>query len=688
MQAWVSAPPLAGMSGAAPHDRDAAPPRTAGLAWTALSLPAQLYVAAVIIGGAATLVALFPATYPQPILFAVLTLFACLTSVWKVNLPITSASGSTLSVSYAANLMALLLLGPRYALIVAIAGVWTQCTFKVRRPYPLYRTLFSACAEVLTMAATGIVYQDLGGPMVQLHTGGIAKPLVGAIAAYFVVNTVLVAGAIALTTGRSWFAVWRDDFLWSGASLMVAGSAGAMAAIVVDRGEHWKAVLLIAPIYLTYRTYELFVGRLEDQRRHMAEMRHLHQVTVEALMQARQAEHAEQAARGAAERANRLKDEFLAIVSHELRTPLNSILGWADMLRRGRLDEGRRGRAFESIYESARRQAKLIDDLLDVSRVMSGTLRLERTAVDLKDVVDDALAVVQPAADAKDIRIASQADAWLGFVDGDAARLQQVMTNLLSNAIKFTPSGGVVHVQLTRLADSVEVQVRDSGQGISAEFLPFVFEPFRQGDGSTTRVHGGLGLGLSIVKHLVEAHDGTVHAESAGPGQGAAFILRFPIDAACATTARSMALPVAAPVVKEAPSLHGLCVLVVDDDEESRVVLAEHLEDRDAVVVTAASAADAYELLRRQRIDVLLADIAMPGEDGYTLIRRLRSGHVSGMAAIPAAALTAFAREEDRQLAMHAGFQMHLSKPVDPSALALAVAALARVRRVGVRDSP
>jgi signal transduction histidine kinase/ActR/RegA family two-component response regulator len=680
MRASTAAAPAAEAIDVPLRDAETAPLRTAGLAFAALSVPTQLYVATVMITGAATLVALFPKTYPQPLLFGVLTLFACLTSIWKVNLPLPSASGSTLSVSYAANLMALLLLGPAHALIIAVAGVWTQCTFKVRRAYPIYRTLFSAGAEALTIAATGTVYQSLGGPLGDLYTADLARPLVGAIATYFVVNTGLVAGAIALSTGRSWFGVWRDDFLWSGASFMVAGSAGALAAVVVQRHEEWKAVLLIAPIYLTYRTYELFVGRLEDQRRHMTEMRRLHQRTVEALTQAQQAEHAEQAARGAAERANRLKDEFLAIVSHELRTPLNSILGWADMLRRGRMDEGRRDRAFQSIYDSARRQAKLIDDLLDVSRVMSGTLRLEHSAVDLKDVVEDALAVVQPSADAKGVRVGTDTGGWLGFIEGDAARLQQVMTNLLSNAIKFTPAGGTVHVRLTRGVEAVEVEVRDTGQGIAAEFLPFVFEPFRQGDGSTTRVHGGLGLGLAIVRHLVEAHHGTVQVASAGPGQGATFTVRLPSDAA-SEPIRAVVSPGRTPAAAEAPSLRGVRVLVVDDDEESRFVVAEHLGDRDATVMTAGSAADAYRLLQSERVDVLLADIAMPGEDGYALIRRVRSGYVPGVAAIPAAALTAFAREEDRQLAMHAGFQMHLAKPVDPPALVLAVATLSQIGR-------
>jgi signal transduction histidine kinase/ActR/RegA family two-component response regulator len=677
MEAAASQASFSELDGVIPETLGAPPPRRHDLTWAALPIAAQLYVGTILAGGAGALAAFFPKSLPQPTLFAVLTLFACVTSLWKVNLPITPSSGSTLSVSYAANLMALLLLGPQQAVLVAIAGVWTQCTYKVKEAYPLYRTLFSVAAEVLTMVATGVVYQQLGGPTVPLHAAGLAKPLVGAIATYFVVNTGLVAGAIAVTTRRSFLTVWRDDFLWSGASFMVAGSAGAMAAVVVDRGEHWKAILLIAPIYLTYRTYELFVGRLEDNTRHMTEMRQLHQGTVDALTKARTAERAEQEARAAAERANRTKDEFLAVVSHELRTPLTSILGWADMLRRGRLEESRRERACQAIYDSARRQAKLIDDLLDVSRIMSGKLRLERTSVNINDVVDDAVQVVQPAADAKEVQISVAADPKVGAIHGDNARLQQVVSNLLSNALKFTPRGGSVIVQVTRSLDCVELQVRDSGQGIAPEFLSHVFEPFRQADGSTTRAHGGLGLGLSIVKRLVDAHHGTITATSEGVGRGASFIVRLPVNAA-PTRSAYPAVMLSDSAHVESPSLNGLAVLVVDDDEDSRFVVAEHLSSQGAIVIGAASAVEAYEALRHEQVDVLLADIAMPEEDGYTLIRRIRGGLVPACAAIPAAALTAFAREDDRQLALSAGFQMHLVKPVDSDALIGAVARLGR----------
>jgi CheY-like chemotaxis protein len=245
--------------------------------------------------------------------------------------------------------------------------------------------------------------------------------------------------------------------------------------------------------------------------------------------------------------------------------------------------------------------------------------------------------------------------------------------------VKFTPDGGVVRIGLARVSDFVDVTVRDNGQGISPDFLPHVFEAFRQADGSTTRAHGGLGLGLSIVKHLVEAHGGMVQADSAGPGHGATFVVRFPIDPACAALAQHHLPPsnAVAPHVESA-SLDGLHILVIDDDEESRLMVAEHLEGRGAVVLVAPSAADAYDVLRRERVDGLLADIAMPGEDGYTFIRRIRAGLLPESTRVPAAALTALTRKEDRQLALDAGFEMHIAKPVEPDALVSAVAALVR----------
>jgi signal transduction histidine kinase/ActR/RegA family two-component response regulator len=655
------------------------------LAWAALPSAAKAFVTVVIAVGAAGLVVSFPTAYPRPALFAILLFAACITSVWKVNLPIPLMSGSTLSVSYAADLTALLLLGPRPAVLIAVAGAWTQCTLNVKHPYPLYRTVFSVCEESITMIATGAVYGWLGGSHLVLDESALPKPLVGAIATYFVANTGLVAAAIGLSTGRSPASVWRDEFLWSGVSYIVAGTAGAAAAVVIDRGNHWKAILLLAPVYLTYRSYQMFVGRLDDQRRHVTETERLHQQAVDALTQLRDAERErnqflerEQAARASAEQANRLKDEFLAMVSHELRTPLNAVLGWADMLRNGSLDVVRSRRAVHAIYDSAKRQAHLIDELLDVSRIISGKLRLERGAVDLQEIVRGAVEVVQPSAYAKHIDIVTDIDPTVGPFDGDGTRLQQIVWNLLANAVKFTPERGALFLSLHHDGKAVEIAVSDTGIGIPADFLPCVFEPFRQADGSSTRRHSGLGLGLSIVKHLVEAHGGTITAESAGEGRGSTFTVRLP------AAPQQISKPALAPSAIDrsslaaATSLDGISVLVVDDDDGSREVVAAYLESRHAVVLTAASAAQAIEMVQREHVDVLLADIAMPHEDGYGLIRRLRAMDAKGIGAIPAAALTAFARDEDRKLTLQAGFQMHLTKPVDRRSLIEAVATLGR----------
>jgi signal transduction histidine kinase/CheY-like chemotaxis protein len=634
-----------------------------------VKLAARIYVATVIVAGCVAVIAAFPRTPPPWGLFLFAVAAACLTSAWKINLPIPLASSSTLSVSYAADLMALLLLGTGPAVVVAVLGVWTQCTINVKRRYPLYRTVFSVAAEAITMLATGIVYQTLGGSVTGT-LAALAKPVAASIATYFCINTGLVAVAIALTTGRRAWVVWREDFLWSAASFMVAGTAGAAAAFIIARGQHWVALLLLAPVYLVYWTYRLFVGRLADERRHLDEMTRLEQARAELLER-------EQSARASAESANHLKDQFLATVSHELRTPLAAILGWAEMLQSGILPPDKRARACEAIFNNAKRQAQLIDELLDVARIMSGKLRLEQSAVHPEDIVNGALETVQPAAEAKGIRIDVEIDPALGAFQGDGPRLQQVLWNLLSNAVKFTPSGGTVSVALRTSGRAGEIVVRDSGPGIPPDFLPSVFEPFRQADGSRTRLHGGLGLGLAIVRQLVEAHGGTVRADSAGEGQGATFSVRLPIVAARRLRAQAVAemlAPATAP-----PTLAGLSVLVVDDDDESRSVVAAYLESHGALVQTASSAAEALETLQRDRVDVLLADVAMPGEDGYTLVRKLRGLEASPASTIPAAALTAFAREEDRQEALQAGFQMHLTKPIDAGALVAAVATLGHV---------
>ena len=682
-------------------------PASGDLSWRLLPRGAQLYVAVIIAVGAVALPRLLPRSFPDPWLLAVLLITACVTAAWKVTLLIPLASSSTLSVSIAAKVMTLLLLGTGHAVLVSIAAAFTQCTYRVRQRYPLYRTVFSMAAETITVGATGAVYVWAGGSSGAFEIAALARPLVAAILTYFLVNTALVAAAIALSTGRSLVAVWRHDFLWSGVTFMVAGTAGALAAVVVDRGEHWLAVLLLAPVYLAYRTYGIFVGRLEDQQRHVTELAEAQSEILAALSDVDDARRAldaererlaqalaemtqleeaksqllerEQAARASAEQANRLKDEFLAIVSHELRTPLNAILGWADLLARNRLDGSQKDRAVTIIHDSARRQARLIDDLLDVARIMSGKLRLQRALVDIEDVVRAAVQVVQPQADEKGVTLKVESEPFIAPLYGDRARLQQVVWNLLSNAIKFTPAGGVVTVRLRRINDRAELTVTDTGQGIAAGMLDAVFEPFRQVDGSTTRSHGGLGLGLSIVKQLVEAHGGSVSAQSRGEGCGSTFVVRLPnvmvssdpVMTTAAEQSRSPRVPARPP-----RSLEGLSVLVVDDDEQCRQVAAAQLAGHEALVLTAASAPEALDVLLREHVDVLVADIAMPGEDGYALIRALRAHTRPDVASIPAAALTAFARADDRHKALRAGFQLHLTKPVDAHALIAAVASL------------
>jgi signal transduction histidine kinase/ActR/RegA family two-component response regulator len=631
-----------------------------GLSWRELPRAAQLYVAVIIAGGTAAFAALFPNAVTRPGLFFVLLALGCVTSTWKVTLPIALSSGSTLSVSYAANLMALLLLGPRLAMIIAVTGVVAQCTVNVKQRYPLYRTVFSASAEAITMGATALVYEALGGAIGSVTFLELAKPLVGAIGTYFCVNTGLVAGAIGLSTERSVWRVWCDDFLWSGASFIVAASAGAWAAVVIERGDEWVAVLMMAPVYAAYRTYQLFVGRLDLLER-------------------------ERSARASAEEANRLKDQFLAIVSHELRTPLNAILGWADILSRGGLGAERQERAFRAICGSARRQAQLIDELLDVASIMSGKLRLELSpAVDVREVVGKALEMVQPAADAKHIQLATEMRGRPSTICADSGRVQQIVWNLLTNAIKFSSDGAAIRVSVLRAPTTVEIVVSDGGQGIARDFLPFVFESFRQAEGATTRRQVGLGLGLSIVKHLAEAHGGSVRAESAGEGLGATFIVRLPAVAMCATPSQAAAARLATrsiePQEQPLASLAGLSILVVDDDDEGRAIVAEYLANQQAVVLTASSARQALEMLERQRVDILLADIAMPDEDGYSLIRRVRASTAVETASIPAAALTSFAGDEDRLQALEAGFHVHLAKPVDPRRLIETIASLGRER--------
>ena len=380
-----------------------------------------------------------------------------------------------------------------------------------------------------------------------------------------------------------------------------------------------------------------------------------------------------------AEAANRTKDEFLATMSHELRTPMTAILGWSQLLRSDKLNEADRPRALEVIERNARAQVKLIDDLLDVSRIITGKLRLDVRMVNLAAVVEAAVDALRPTAEAKAIRLQVLLDPLAGPVSGDTDRLQQVVWNLLSNAIKFTPKGGRVQVRLERINSHVEVTVSDSGNGINAEFLPHVFERFRQADGRTTRAHGGLGLGLAIVRQLVELHGGTVHVESGGEGQGATFIVGLPLMVMrreMDTPERRHPTSGGERAVDCPPALAGLQVLVVDDEADTRELLRAVLEQCGSEVRTAGSAAEALALIAESKPDVLVSDIGMPEEDGYELIGKVRGLEAGLNERVPAIALTAYARLEDRIRALNAGFQVHVPKPIEPAELIAVVASL------------
>ncbi|HVF90530.1 MAG TPA: response regulator [Blastocatellia bacterium] len=385
---------------------------------------------------------------------------------------------------------------------------------------------------------------------------------------------------------------------------------------------------------------------------------------------------------GEAREANRLKDDFLATVSHELRTPLNAMLGWLRLLRTGRIEPAEADRALETIERNAKSQAQLIEDLLDVSRIITGKISLNVLRVDPAAVVEAALDAIRPVAEARGIALhfsPPPSRGGLGTVMGDPDRLQQVVSNLLSNSVKFTPSGGRIEAGLERRDRQILIRVKDTGQGMSPEFLPYAFDRFRQADGSTTRAHGGLGLGLAIVSHLVEKHNGTVQAESEGPGKGATFTVTLPLIEEPGDEANLAALSNgdkwAEPEMARA--LRGLGVLVVDDEEDARAIISLMLQQLGARVRLASSAADAMREIGQGEIDLIISDIAMPGEDGYSLISRVKALEAERGWKIPAIALTAYAREEDRLRALEAGYVMHIPKPIEPEALASIVASVA-----------
>jgi len=477
-------------------------------------------------------------------------------------------------------------------------------------------------------------------------------------------------------------ATYREQALASGVQLEQAMAALvthiesarlrnlAAARAAVDRSEKIVMVVAIVTILLLVLLCLLIIAGLERS--------YERQTTARTLAERGQTQA--RATLSEVEAASHLKDEFLATVSHELRNPLAPILTWTQLLRSGTLDEQKSRRALEVIERNVTSQAQLIDDLIDVSRVVSGKFRLDVRAVDLAPVVKAAADSQVPASDAKQIRLQLVLDERAGLISGDSERLQQVMWNLISNAIKFTAKGGRVQVVLQRAESHVEVTVTDSGVGIDADFLPHVFEPFQQATGGSTRRHGGLGLGLSIVRHIVELHGGEIIADSEGLGHGSKFTIKFPLLAtAPGANQPSRRHPIARDTLTELRPgrLEGVRVLVVDDEPSASEALVVLFDACGAETKSAGSVTEALVVLEEWRPDVVVSDIAMPGEDGYSLIRKIRLRPLDQGGGVPAVALTAYAKIEDRVTILAAGFQMYLSKPADPNELVAVVGSLA-----------
>jgi len=461
--------------------------------------------------------------------------------------------------------------------------------------------------------------------------------------------------------------------------IVVAVSLNEDAVLDDWRSQRRVSVTAFGALTLTLGAIVMLLFRVVDARERIQhELREVQDLEAERLREANERLEAalvrEQRARKETEAASYLKDEFLMTVSHELRTPLTAIYGWARVLGSKELERPQQARAIAAIERNAHAQTRLIDDLLDVSRAISGKLRLDATVTNVADVLRAAIETVSPAMAAKRLVFETDFDPLTPPILADPDRLQQIAWNLLSNAIKFTPEGGTVRLQLARTESQVEIAVSDTGSGIGAEFLPYVFERFRQEDGGSKRRYGGLGLGLAIVRHLVELHGGTVSAASAGDNQGATFRVSLPIRAIRADEGAGRAPAMGARLRSSADRLDGLRILVVDDEADARELFGSILQSAGAQVSSAQSAADALRILAEEPIDVLVSDIEMPGEDGYTLLEQAVTARDG--APLPAIALTAYARAADRRRALEAGFKWHLAKPVEPSELVAAVAAV------------
>ena len=643
---------------------------------------ARLYMWSIVgCGSVITLISIHQLQFVQlDLRFIVLALLVVISSLVTVRIP--RVSGRITIADTFIFLTMLLFGGPAAVLMSALEGVSTTLLISTK-PRTI---LLNAAVLASSTFVTAVVLHFLVGPPAQIITSTYSANFFVAIClmplVQYSTNTVLIAVEKSWKIGASIWQTWKTYYLWTSITYFAGASAAGIAANLMATFGFYAitaTVPIIVIIYFTYHTYlkniesslvqaEIARQHVEELSGYIAELKRSQEVRGQLLQ-------GEQRARAEAEAANRIKDEFLATLSHELRTPLTSLLGWACLLRGSPLDETLRAKGIDAIERNAKVQARLIDDLLDVSRIISGKLNLQVRPLEVSSSIEAAIAVVRPAANAKAIHLVYKKDPSIGTISGDAARLQQVVWNLLSNAVKFTPEGGYIEVRVERVNSHVRITVVDTGQGISAEFLPQVFDRFRQADSSTTRNYGGLGLGLAIVRHLVELHGGTVHAESPGEGLGATISAIFPLLAE--RPQPETGGQNGSQRLESSSALNGLRVLVVDDEADARQIISTMIERTGAEVKTCESAREGLQMLQQWHPDVLMSDIAMPGEDGYSFINKVRALPVDQGGHTPAAAFTAYAREEDRKRVLDAGFQMHIAKPVSSSKLAAMISYLA-----------
>ncbi|MET0647450.1 MAG: ATP-binding protein [Pyrinomonadaceae bacterium] len=606
--------------------------------------------------------------------FLMLGLLVCIGSHGAVRIPRVSGR---ITVSDTLVFLTLLLYGGAAAVMLsALEGVYASLRISRKPLTILFNSAVLALSTFLTAMALRALFgaADLAGN--DYSASALLAVFVMALVQY-AANTGLIAVEKSLKLGERFWPTWKTYYLWTSVTYLAGASAAGVTARLVQSVGFYAVLTtlpIIAIIYFTYLTYlkniEVSEAHVEELSRYLRELKMSEAEREKILLR-------EQAARAEAEAANRLKDEFLSTLSHELRTPLTSIIGWTNLMRAGQVRGEVQAQALETIERNAKVQSRLIDDLLDLSRIISGKLLLETREVNLDTVVSNSIEVVRPAANAKGIQLTYECEPGGKTIMGDSERLQQVAWNLLSNAVKFTPEGGSVRVRLAHEGARVRFSVNDTGRGIPAEFLPHVFDRFRQADSATTRAYGGLGLGLAIVRHLAELHGGEVQAESAGEDQGSTFSVAFPLAqtaAPCSCLQPETAESVSSPSKPE--GLAGIRVLVVDDEQDTRRLISTVIAQSGAEVTACASAGEALEKLKTWRPHILMSDIGMPGEDGYALIRQVRALPPERGGRTPAAALTAYARDEDRGRALAAGYQLHIAKPFNPRELLAAISDL------------